>query len=377
MKKIEKCLDIAHRFAERLVDPGGNAEELDSLFEEEPELRGLYESIARDVREKRRTRINEEEWLFFQKKFLNRKRRRGLVFFRYAAAVVVIAVVTVVLSLYMRQPEVPERVMRIESHGVPTLSVNDKVYMLNLQGLSELEQETRAIRHLEDKGITYLSDLTDSLEQVWHTIQVPRQVEFPVTLADGTRVRLNAGTTLRYPVPFSDTIREIWLEGEAYFDVTPDKCKPFIVHFDENRVRVLGTAFNVSCYMDCPSYTTLVNGSVSLQTPVDTIVLRPGEEGCVLASKRITVQQADIEETMAWLNRKFYFKEKPLSEILYSIGEWYGVDILFENEVSRDMIFSVETQRYGSIDSVLQIIESTGKVRFIRDDNNLKVKCNQ
>lgn len=375
-KEIEKCMDIARRFAERLVDPEKSDKSLDPLFEEKPALRELYESIARDMHGKRRGRTSEERWHIFQKKFLNRKPRRGVVFLRYTAVVGVLASVTAFWSLYTHRSELPEQKVRVVSQSLPTLSVDNKVYTLDLEGLSELERVSRVARQTESDKIVYLSDSVISVEQEWHTVQVPRQMKFPVTLADGTRVSLNAGTTLRYPVPFLDTIREIWLEGEAYFEVSPDKNKPFVVHFGENRVKVLGTSFNVSCYADRPNYTTLVNGSICLLTPDDSVILKPGEVGIVVESHGIDVQKADVEETMAWLNRKFYFCGKTLSEIMLSIGEWYGVEIRFEDEVSRNMVFSVETERYETIDSVLRIIESTEKVHFIRGDNHLTVKCN-
>ena len=372
-QKINERLELARQFAKRLTEQDAVHDELDRRLEEDPGLKELYEDIAANFHAEDMERTDRWEWMDFERRYLIRGRRNLI--FRYVAVACVFVALTVGLSLYFSGREEPPVV--ISSAGnLPTLSVSDRVYALDSAGVKRFAQQ-HVVMQQTDKELTYRVDTVGPVAPEWHTIRVPRQAEFTLVLADGSRVRLNTNTTLRYPVPFTGSTREVWVEGEAFFEVSPDREKPFVVHFEDNHVRVLGTAFNVSCYKRQPSRTTLVRGSVSLSNSLDSVVLLPGQEGIIRAAgESITVREADVNVVTAWLNDRFYFKEQSLGGIMRALGEWYDVKVRFDRENTAAMLFSIETKRYEDIDSVLRILESTKKVSFTRKGNMIEVRSN-
>lgn len=371
--EIDERLDLAGRFAKRLTE----RDEPGRQLEEDPNLEKLYLDIKANLHSVDWEPTDRQEWSDFQKKYLTRGHRRRNLIFRYAAVACVFITATLVLSLYFSRQEEPPVVISSASH-LPTLSVSDQVFSLDSAGLRQLLKQKHVAMKQTDKELIYLADSTAPTVPEWHTVRVPRQAEFTLVLTDGSRVRLNTGTTLHYPVPFTGSTREVRVEGEAFFEVAPDKTKPFIVHFENNNATVLGTEFNISCYKQQPSRTTLLSGSVRLSNFTDSVVLLPGQEGIISSAREnIVVRKADINVATAWLNNRFYFKELPLSEIMKTLGEWYDVDVQFDDKRTGDMVFSIETKRYGDIAGVLEILESTKKVSFTRVDNLIKVKSNR
>lgn len=374
-QEINERLELARRFARRLMEQDADHDELDRQLEEDSGLKELYEDIAANLHAENMVQTDRREWVDFERRYLFRGRRRRSLIFRYAAVACVLVSLTVALSLYFSGRE--ESPVVISSGGNrPTLAVSDQVYALDSAGIKQFSRQ-HVIMQQTDKELTYQVDTVAPVAPEWHTIRVPRQAEFTLVFADGSRVRLNTNTTLRYPVPFTGSMREVWIEGEAFFEVAPDREKPFVVHFEDNHVTVLGTAFNVSCYKQQPSRTTLVRGSVSLSNSLDSVVLLPGQEGIIRAAgESITVREADVNVVTAWLNDRFYFKELSLSEIMRTLGEWYDVKVRFDRENTAAMLFSIETKRYEDIDSVLRILESTKKVSFTRKGNMIEVRSN-
>lgn len=374
--QIEERMDLARQFAKRLMDSEADCKDLEQGLEENPKLKELYDDIATNLHSVNYERTDRQEWIDFQNKFLSRPSHRRNLIVRYAAvASVCIAVLTVLLIYRSRQENVPVQISFVTN--LPTISVNDKVYTLDSTGIGQFLQQNHVGVQQVDKELTYVVDSLVPVEQEWHTIRVPRQGEFTLALADGSRVHLNTNTVLRYPVPFSDTTREVWIEGEAFFEVAPDKKKPFVVHFEDNNVTVLGTTFNISCYRERPSCATLLSGSVRLSNLHDSVILRPGQEGIISSTqKQIMVQDADVKVTTAWLNNRFYFKGLPLSEIMETLCDWYDLEVQFDQKSTGDMLFSIETKRYEDIDSVLRILESTRKVSFKRKNQLIEIKSN-
>lgn len=375
-KKIEERLNLARLFAKRLVEQGSNHEEFDKQLEENPDLKELYNDIAANLPSAKLEPTDRQEWIDFERRYLTRKHLRRAVILRYIAVACVLVAVTSISLLYHTQQEVSPAEISL-ANNLPTLSVSNEVYSLDSTGMRQFSRQKHVPVQQTDKELVYSLDTFDVVEPEWHTVHVPRQGEFALVLVDGSRVRLNANTTLRYSVPFTGASREVWVEGEAFFDVSPDKKKPFIVHFDDNKVTVLGTQFNISCYKQLPSRTTLLSGSVRLSNSLDSVELLPGQEGIIsIAEENITVREADINVATAWLNDCFYFKELPLSDIMRTLEEWYDVRVLFDRKSTENMLFSVETKRYKSIDSVLNILESTKKVSFIKKGDMIEVKSN-
>ena len=160
-------------------------------------------------------------------------------------------------------------------------------------------------------GNTLIYDAGEKGVQVeYHTIRVPRGGEYNLQLADGTKVYLNAGSSLRYPVRFTGKRREVTLSGEGYFEVAKDSTQPFVVRAGDVDVRVLGTAFNVNAYPEKETVaTTLVEGRVQVNYKTGQQVIQPGMQ--LVYDKqngKVDVSVVDTEVYTSWKDGYYYFK---------------------------------------------------------------------
>ena len=203
---------------------------------------------------------------------------------------------------------------------------------------------------------------------------IPRGGENTVILADGTTVHLNAGSKLTYPVRFAGKRRVVALEGEAYFEVVQDESHPFVVQTHLGEITVLGTAFNVNAYADAPiCYTTLVRGKVKFSTPnAETITLSPGEQAVVFANSS-TKRKVDLEEYVGWVDGMYIFNNRPLGDIMKTFERWYDIQVYYETPNLRDITYSGNLKRYGTINSFLDALELTGDLTYKISGRNILI----
>ena len=207
-------------------------------------------------------------------------------------------------------------------------------------------------------------------------LEVPVGGEYRLTLSDGTRVWLNAASSLTYPEVFQDRERVVELTGEAFFEVKPDTALPFIVKTQGMRVKVLGTTFNVKAYPDeLKLYTTLVEGKVEVFSDYlhRGVMLYPGEQA-VSDSSEIQKRQVNVQPYISWKEGKFVFINAPLGEICKQIARWYDVDVFYMNQQVKDYHFSAWFKRSSSINEVINILEKTKKISLDLKGRILTVK---
>lgn len=220
---------------------------------------------------------------------------------------------------------------------------------------------------------------TESNEPSYNTISTPRGGQYQVTLADGTMVWLNAASSIRFPVAFSGKERKVEITGEVYFEVAKNKASPFRVKTALSEVEVLGTHFNVNAYDDEAAVkTTLLEGSVKVSAANQSSkFLKPGQQALINnhlvgLSRRITVlDNADIEETMAWKNGRFQFKSSDLKSILRQISRWYDVDIVYKGNIN--LHFTGQLPRNSNVSKVFEKLALTGEVHFKLDGKTIIV----
>ena len=210
------------------------------------------------------------------------------------------------------------------------------------------------------------------------TVSTPRGVDFKITLPDGTDVWLNAESSLQFPSAFTKDTRRVILSGEAYFKVAHDSNCPFIVETDKMKVRVLGTEFNFRNYISEKPQVSLIDGSISILSLNESepdIILKPGQGACVEEDGHIHVLQGiDIYGTVQWINGYFYFKNRPLIEILQELGRWYNVGVVFENPatINEKMLFSA--LRSANIREAIDNLNRLRKVQIVLEDNKIIVR---
>jgi transmembrane sensor len=200
----------------------------------------------------------------------------------------------------------------------------------------------------------------------FNTITTPRGGQYELVLADGSKVMLNAESSLRFPVAFSTNERRVELTGEAYFEVAKNKAKPFIVHANNTDIRVLGTHFDVNAYNDDHMLTTtLLEGSVRMESGKYSAVLKPGQQGSVSDNpSSILVKEADIDEVMAWKNGIFLFNDEDLNGVMKKIARWYNVEVEFKDQAVKKERYSGSVSRFSKISQLLRKLQELGGVEF-------------
>jgi len=200
-------------------------------------------------------------------------------------------------------------------------------------------------------------------------LSTPAGGEFQLSLSDGTRVWLNASTTLKYPELFPDSVRRVEVTGEAYFEVAKDAKHPFIVTTGKNEVRVLGTHFNINHYPDNrETIITLEEGSVKLNR---TVLLNPGEQGLINEDGKIETGPADLESALAWKDGQFIFKMAPLNQVMAQVSHWYDAKIIYRDNNSEH--FNARIPRDVPVSKLLHLLETTGRVHFKIEDKTITV----
>lgn len=227
-----------------------------------------------------------------------------------------------------------------------------------------------------DKTLVYQTESTVKEERL-NVLEIPNGGEFQVTLADGSRVWLNAGTKLTYPIAFVGKERRVHLDGEGYFEVVRDENQPFIVEINGMEVKVLGTSFNLRSFAaDNRSTATLVSGKIEVKTPTRHVELSPNQQAdLVVGENKLDVREVDAVVYGAWTKGKFVFRRERLETILDDVSRWYNVTVFYEQSRVKEILFSGIVERYADISETLKMLEKTGKVSFIVDEQKIIVRA--
>ncbi len=211
------------------------------------------------------------------------------------------------------------------------------------------------------------------------TLCVPRGERFDLVLEDGTRVWLNSDSRLRFPPVFTGGERRIYLEGEAYFEVTRDPARPFIVETPGQQLRVLGTSFNVSAYPnDGATFTTLVEGRIALQPQGggEELILRPGQQARLDAdTEEFSTAEVNTGHLTSWRSGLFVFEGNTLEQVMRQLARWYDMEYTFADPQAKEMVLRGIMPVQAEVAGIFEILETSGRVRFLIDDNKVTVKA--
>lgn len=227
-------------------------------------------------------------------------------------------------------------------------------------------QGNTAITKTKDGQITYrIENLLPANEIVNNTLTTPRGGQFRVTLPDGSEVWLNAASSITYPSAFTGNKREVELTGEAYFEIQKNPERPFTINVNnKQQVEVLGTHFNIEAYTD-DNYikTTLIEGSVKLNTGKRQLILTPGQMAINKMGQNLLVKQADVDEVMAWKNGMLVFNNENIVTMMKRISRWYDIDVSFIGNM-KHVNFVGNYSRTKGLATLLNNIELAGKAQF-------------
>jgi len=251
-----------------------------------------------------------------------------------------------------------------------TLANGQKIILTRGLNGKLAQQGSTLVQVNSSKSITYSASVANSslvTQMQYNTLSTVRgeQSPYPLVLADGTKVWLNAESSITFPTSFSGNERVVKITGEAYFEVVHDASHPFKVKVGGQTIEDLGTQFNINAYLDEPTMkTTLINGKVKISAGSQVAVLKPGFQAVVSPlGSSIIVQAADLDEVIAWKNGNFEFEGTPLKDIMRQISRWYDVDISYEGTI-EDAEFGGSISRTKNINEILSVLETTKGVHF-------------
>ena len=197
----------------------------------------------------------------------------------------------------------------------------------------------------------------------FNTLNTPKGGQYAVTLSDGTKVYLNAASSVRFPVTFHGKYRQVELTGEAYFEVKHDAARPFRVVSGNQVVEVLGTHFDVKSYQDEQSInTSLIEGSVRVRLGDASILLKPGQQAANIGGE-LTLTKVPAQNAIAWKDGFFRFKNDRIADIMKTLARWYDIDVDFHDRIGEER-FSGQISRNKNIGDVLDVLEQTQLIHF-------------
>ena len=257
--------------------------------------------------------------------------------YRITAAAVILTILSFGIYFYANYKVIHGDDIKPGKTTATLTLANGKKIILSDVANGKLATEADAVISKTSEGniIYEIKDRTTSSNQI-NVLSTARGETYQVRLPDGSKVWLNAATTLKYPTSFkSSGERLVELNGEAYFEVFKDKARPFKVKSSNQTVEVLGTHFNINSYKDEATVNTiLVEGSVKINK---NTILKPGQQARFYKSGNITVSQADINQ-IAWKDGKFRFNNTNLEDVLRQLARWYDVDFVYEGKMSDKKI---------------------------------------
>lgn len=213
------------------------------------------------------------------------------------------------------------------------------------------------------------------------SLSVPAGGSYQIVLSDGTKVRLNAASHLKFPGKFSDRMRVVELEGEGYFEVTHDVKRPFLVKSGKQLVKVLGTVFNINTYSALSIVkTTLINGSVNVENVIDehSLLLMPGQQSVMADNGSLKKRIVVLADEVAWINKAISFNNKSFVDIMNEISRSYGIEVIYEGPIPEVQLFG-SINHSNNLSSVMRVLIASdisarleGRKLIVSKANHLK-----
>jgi transmembrane sensor len=297
-------------------------------------------------------------------------------FLKYAAAVLIFAS-SIIYVLNSKKPKsevkgspvarAAEEIVPPSQGAILTLSSGKQIILDDRRGTVANEGGVSVIS--KNGGVVYdqKNTIGPKSEILYNTVSTPRGRQYQLTLEDGTKIWLNAASSVRFPAVFSNKDRRVEVTGEAYLEVVHNDAKPFIVTVNNMQVEVLGTRFNVNSYNDDGfTKTTLLQGKVKASNNAAIAILKPGQQAMAGQYSDGTIKvvdDIDLEEVMAWKNGIFRFNNSNIRSIMKQVERWYDVDVIYQVS-TEDLDFSGYVGKKEDVSQILKIMELTGLVHF-------------
>ena len=253
---------------------------------------------------------------------------------------------------------------RILTWITASVAVAASLFLFIFRSSQEISQPTEFSMELFSE-VTSPKQVEQTLSNGYCVVSTPAATTTLVTLSDGTKVMLNANSTLEYPASFDDAeVREVRLKGEAHFEVTKNPHRPFVVKAGEMQTQVLGTIFDVKAYRKDAPKVTLMQGKVKVSNADTEVEMRPGQTATLQADK-IVVSKASSSAS-DWLEGDFDMDQVTLAEAMSDIGAWYNKTVVFLSQANMDKLIHFRFSRRASLQEIITALNEMGvaKVRM-------------
>jgi ferric-dicitrate binding protein FerR (iron transport regulator) len=289
---------------------------------------------------------------------------------RYAAVLLLIAGVAAYLyRINLSQKEIAHQASTEKPDILPggnkallTLSDGKTIVLDSAANGSLANQGNAQISKLSDGKIAYQSiDPSMETKVLYNTLSTPKGGQYQLTLQDGTKVWLNAASSISYPTVFNGNSRNVRITGEVYVEVAQNKQQPFFLVANGVEVQVLGTSFNVNAYANEQNMqTTLVEGSVLVRQNEHKVRLLPGQQAQVAITEGIRVaEHPDLEKVLAWKNGLFNFENADLPEVMRQLERWYDIEVVYEKGIPHKQ-FGGMMSKDIPLSGLLKVLKTTG-----------------
>lgn len=350
----------------------------------EQKVKDKISELLNDALDTIQTDENREEFIFNNimllangeekiKKGNDRRKARVIRFRRIAIAASIIGLIASGTHLVMYVLKKESKKISVHNFKNDVSPGNNKAILTLADGSSIILDDAQdgAITQQGGAKVIKLGDkvsyhLTSKISEVeYNTITTPRGGQYQVELPDGSRVWINAASSLRFPTAFTGNERRVEINGEAYFEVAKNKSMPFIVKVNDAEVQVLGTHFNIMAYDDEGiTNTTLLEGSVKFVSSDKISILKPGQQLQLSNDGQVKlINDVDIDKVMAWKNGLFVFDNSDLETVMRQLSRWYDIDVVYRTR-NVATSFVGEIPRISKLSDILKVFELTSKLRF-------------
>lgn len=372
----------------RSVEGGLTVDEqtvLDKWLAESPTHRAFYEDVRSHYRHGQRIDIPEDKLQRYKADFELRLARRMVPgqhkprrpWLRVAVVLLPLIAAGGLLWTLMQRQEAGSPVIEpgVIMAMVYNMDTGEQAVITVDRSDTTAQQSAQNIDNILPRGAAAGHRSDEAADQTWK-VAIPRGAEYTLRIFDGTVVRLNSSSELTYNPDPDARERRIELKGEAYFDVSPDPQRPFIVTAEDVTVKVYGTRFNVNTRSSKYIDTVVEDGSVSVTADGEPEkMLRPGDMGQFDRSTgKIEIHQVDVNHYLSWQSGTYVFENRTIEDILSELSIWYNVDVEFPNPAAGSQRFSGSLPRNRELAQLLQLIEKTTRVHFEIDGRRVIVR---
>ncbi|MBO9200534.1 MULTISPECIES: FecR family protein [Niastella] len=325
--------------------------------------------------------------------------KRRMPYWRIAAAAVVLLMVTAGGLVWMNnnsQTQVAEAKIKNDvapggNKAVLTLADGSTIVLDNEKNGVVAQEGNAKVVKLKNGQLMYAKSDEQAADVnapiAYNTLSTPKGGQYNIELPDGSKVWLNAASSITYPTAFDATERKVQVTGEAYFEVAKlvtvkdGKRVPFVVDIknkengrDLGQVQVLGTHFNINAYDDETAVkTTLLEGKVKFVGKADSILLAPGQQA--VASKKLSINETpDVSQVMAWKNGLFHFENADIKTVMRQVSRWYDVEVVYKRSLDNDDPLFFEVTRNTNLSDVLRVLNLAGGARYTIQDKKVIVQ---